>query len=220
MKPVTDTLVPSTLAEDIVSSGIQALGTTAGIVGLVVLIIMAVPHGAVSVTSVSIYGGTLVLAYLVSALYHGVRHRPSKRVLQIIDHCTIYLLIAGTYTPFSLLVLDGHAGWALLAIVWSLALAGIVLRTVWPHLLRKIGPSLYLVLGWLGIAWSGPVVDSLGPSGVSLVIAGGVAYSLGVVFYLWDRLPFNQAVWHLFVATGSACFFSAIAFYALSATAV
>jgi hemolysin III len=174
----------------------------------------------VSVTSVSIYGGTLVLAYLVSALYHGIRHLPSKRVLQVIDHCTIYLLIAGTYTPIALLVLDDHAGWVLLAIVWSLALTGILLRTAWPHVLRKIGPSLYLILGWLGIAWAGPVIDRLGSTGVTLVLAGGAAYTLGVVFYLWDRLPFNQAVWHLFVATGSACFFSAIAFHALTAAAV
>jgi len=207
-------------AEEIASTAIQAMGTVISVIGLVVIINLAIPYGALPVASVAVYGGMLVLAFLTSTLYHGIRHVQAKRILRTIDHCTIYFLIAGTYTPIALLVLRDHSGWALVTAVWVLALTGIVLRIVWSHRLLKLRIGLYLVLGWLIIAWARPIFDGLGFSGTGFLVSGGLVYSLGVIFYLWQRLPFNRAVWHLFVITGSVCFYAAIAFYILPAHAV
>jgi hemolysin III len=220
MTSVADNKALGTLAEEIANTAIQAVGTVISVIGLVVIINLAIPYGALPVASVAVYGGTLVLALLTSTLYHGIQHVHAKRILRTIDHCTIYLLIAGTYTPVALLVLLDHSGWALMTAVWVLALAGIVLRIVWPRHLSKLRIGLYLVLGWLIIAWAKPVFDGVGFPGFGFLVAGGLAYSSGVIFYLWRRLPFNRAVWHLFVITGSVCFFVAIAFYIVPAHAV
>ncbi len=220
MTSVAENKALGTLAEEFASTAIQAVGTVISVIGLVVIIDLAIPYGALPVASVAVYGGALVLAFLTSTLYHGIRHVQAKRILRTIDHCTIYLLIAGTYTPVALLVLGDHSGWALMTAVWVLALAGIVLRIVGSRHLLKLRIGLYLALGWLIIAWARPVFDGLGFSGTGFLVSGGLAYSSGVIFYLWQRLPFNQAVWHLFVITGSVCFFTAIAFYILPAHAV
>jgi hemolysin III len=220
MTSVPENDVLGTLAEEIANTVIQAVGTVISVIGLVVIIDLAIPYGALPIASVAVYGGTLVLAFLSSTLYHGIQHVQAKRILRTIDHCTIYLLIAGTYTPVALLVLGDHSGWALMTAVWVLALAGIVLRVVWPRHLLKLRIGLYLALGWLIIAWAGPVFDGLGSSGTGFLVAGGLAYSSGVIFYLWQKWPFNEAVWHLFVIAGSVCFFTAIAFYVLPAHAV
>ncbi len=220
MTSVAENKALGTLAEEIASTAVQAVGTVISVIGLVVIIDLAIPYGALPVASVAVYGGTLVLAFLTSTLYHGIRHVQAKRILHTIDHCTIYLLIAGTYTPVALLVLEDHSGWALMTAVWVLALAGIVLRIVGSRDLLKLRIGLYLALGWLIIAWARPVFDGLGFSGTGFLVSGGLAYSSGVIFYLWQWLPFNKAVWHLFVITGSVCFFAAIAFYILPAHAV
>jgi hemolysin III len=220
MTSVAEDKALGTLAEEIASAAIQAVGTVISFIGLAVIIDLAIPHGALPVASVAVYGGTLVLAFLTSTLYHGIQHVQARRILRTIDHCTIYLLIAGTYTPVALLVLGDHSGWALMAAVWVLALAGIVLRIVRPRHLLKLRVGLYLALGWLVIPWAKPVFDGLGFPGTGLLVSGGLAYSSGVIFYLWQRLPFNEAVWHLFVITGGVCFFAAIAFYVLPAHAV
>jgi hemolysin III len=168
-----------------------------------------------AIASVAVYGATMVLAFLSSTLYHGIGtwHARAARFLRTADHCTIYLLIAGTYTPIALLVLQDAVGWTLLITVWTLALAGVVLRIVWPGQLVKLRVGLYLILGWLVVAWAWPVVEGLGPTGTFLMAGGGLAYSLGVIFYRWHRLPFHGPIWHLFVVTGSACHFAAIALY-------
>jgi len=189
------------------------------VVGLVVLIRLAIPLGPLPVASVAVYGGTLVLAFFSSTLYHAVWHVGTKRILRAVDHCAIYFLIAGTYTPVALLALRDHWGWALLAAVWSVALTGAVLRVAAPRPLKKLRIGLYVVLGWLAAAWVGPAFDVLGPLGTGFLIAGGLAYTVGVAFYLWRRLPFNEAIWHAFVIAGSACFFVAIAFHAIPAYA-
>jgi hemolysin III len=215
MTSVAETKALGTPAEEIASIAIQALGTVISVIGLVVIIDLAIPYGTLPVASVAVYGGTLVLAFLVSTIYHRIRHVQAKRILRTIDHCAIYLLIAGTYTPVALLVLGDDSGWALMTAVWVLAFAGIVLRIAWPRHLTKLRVGLYLALGWLVIAWARPIYGGLGFSGTGFLAAGGLAYSIGVIFYLWQGLPFNKAVWHLFVFTGSACFFAAIAFYIL-----
>ena len=219
MITMAENVALGTSAEEIASTTIQAVGTVISIIGLVVIVNLAISHGALSVASVSVYGGTLVLAFLMSTLYHGIWNVQAKRILRIVDHCTIYVLIAGTYTPIALLVLRDHSGWALMVAVWVLAVAGIVLRVVWPRRLLKLRIGLYLALGWLIIAWAKPLFDSLGFSGTGFVVSGGLAYSSGVIFFIWQRLPFNQAMFHLFVIAGSVCFFVAIAFYILPAHA-
>jgi hemolysin III len=217
MKHSTENRALGIGAEEIANTAIQGMGTVISVVGLVAIIVLALPHGALAVASVTIYGSALVLAFLASTLYHAARRPQAKRFLRTIDHCTIYLLIAGTYTPVALLVLGDFSGWALVAAVWVLALTGVFLRTLWPNRLTKLRVGLYLALGWLAIAWARPIYDGLGFSGTVFLVSGGLAYTTGIVFYVWKRLPFSQAVWHLFVVAGSACFFAAIAFHILPA---
>lgn len=219
-------MASETLNEEIANTAIQATGTLFSVVGLVALVHLAtLQGGTLPVASAAIYGATLVLAFLCSTLYHGVcisrRSREAKirRFLRTIDHCAIYLLIAGTYTPIALLVLGDRSGWLLAATVWGLALTGAVLRIVWSHRFLKLRIGLYIALGWLVLLWGKPVFDGIGSQGTNLLVAGGVAYTSGVAFYLWRGLPFNEAVWHMFVILGSACFFAAIALYTIPAYA-
>ena len=214
------TRAPYSVAEEIASTSVQALGTLLAISGLVVLIHLATPQ---AVPGVAVYGTTLVLAFLASTLYHGSCFLPwawaaaAEKYLRTVDHCAIYLLIAGTYTPLALLVLWDSAGWFLLAAVWTVALTGVVLRIVWPRRLIKARIAMYVGLGWLVVPWIKPVFEGLGLGGTGLMAAGGLTYSLGVGIYRWRSLPFHEAIWHLFVIAGSACFFAAIAFYVVPA---
>lgn len=208
------------VASEIANTVIQGTGALFSALGLVVLLHLAIPEGgATAVASVTVYGATMILAFLSSTLYHGIGswHDRAAHVLRTADHCTIYLLIAGTYTPIALLVLQDALGWSLLITVWTLALTGIVLRIVWPRHLVKLRVGLYLILGWLVVAWGWPVIQGLGPTGTALMAGGGLAYTLGVIFYRWHRLPFHQPIWHLFVVLASACHYAAIAFYVVPA---
>lgn len=209
-----DELPPETLAEEIASAATHGIGAALSIACLVVLVLFALLEGgALAVTAVSIYGASLILLYLTSTLYHGITHRGTKRVLQVLDHCTVFLLIAGTYTPVALLApLDGP-DWSLLATIWALAAVGIAVRIAGIDRLGWFKMMLYLVMGWLVVAWNGPIVESLGFAGTGLLLAGGIAYTAGLAFYVWDSLPFNHAVWHLFVMAGSAAHFFAVAVY-------
>ena len=215
--------MPAPLAiVEIANTLIQGVGTLLSIVGLVVLVHLSVLHGgALAIASTAVYGGTLVLAFLSSTLYHGIGswYARAETILRTADHCTIFLLIAGTYTPIALLVLDRALGWMLLAVVWTVAVTGIVLRIAWPRRLLKLRVGLYLILGWLVVAWGGPVVEGLGFMGTGLLALGGLAYSVGVIVYRWRSLPFNRPIWHLFVVAGSACHFAAIALYVIPAHA-
>lgn len=205
------------LVEEVANAVTHGVGATLAVAGLVVLIVLAAMGGSAwAVVAVSIYGATLVLAYLASALYHGIWHEKAKRFFLNLDHCTIYLLIAGTYTPFTLLVLPSPLGPALCAAVWALALAGIALQ-LWSRRLHPLAIPLYLSMGWIGMGWASTLFDSLGAGGGWLIVAGGLAYTSGLVFYAWRRLPFNHAVWHMFVLAGSVCHFLAVALYALPA---
>jgi len=209
-----------TVAAEIANTVIQGTGALLSTLGLVVLLHLAIPEGgATAVASVAVYGATMILAFLSSTLYHGIGswHVRTARALRTADHCTIYLLIAGTYTPIALLVLQDALGWSLLITVWALALTGVVLRIVWPRHLVKLRVGLYLILGWLVVAWGWPVIQGLGPAATLLMAVGGLAYTLGVVFYRWHRLPFHLPIWHLFVVLASACHYAAIAFYVVPA---
>jgi hemolysin III len=201
--------------EEFASSAIHAIGLLLSVGGLVVLVVAAARGGESShVASVAIYGATLVLLYAASTAYHGIAHAGAKPLLRQLDHAAIFLLIAGTYTPFTLISLRGAWGWSLFAIVWLLALAGIALE------LRKVRnralmAGLYVGIGWIGIFAIGPLMRSIEPGGLWLLFGGGVAYTLGVPFYLWRKLPYNHALWHVFVLLGSVLQFLAVLFYVL-----
>ena len=203
-------------AEEIANSITHGIGAVLSVAGLVVMVLLAtVSTNPLSVAAVAVFGSMLVLLYLISALYHGIPHGKAKRVLKLLDHITIFLLIAGTYTPFALLALSGGPDWFLLATIWSLALLGIAVKIFWAGRFKGLRIALYVAMGWLAIAWAGPMIASMGWGGTSLLLAGGIAYTGGIAFYAWDSLPFNHAIWHMFVLTGSAAHFLAIVFFVI-----
>lgn len=165
------------------------------------------------VTGVAIYGATLLLLFVVSTLYHSTRGR-AKAVLRKLDHCAIYLLIAGTYTPFALVTLRGAWGWSLLGVAWGLALLGIAQELLLGKGARPVSLGIYLVMGWMGLVALQPLAQGLGAKGLAWVIAGGAIYTAGIVFYALDeRVRHFHGVWHLFVLAGSAAHFVAISRY-------
>ena len=203
-------------SEALASAAIHGLAAVLSAIGLIVLLELASKSANDwAVSSIALYGATLIFSYLIAALYHGARGRRVRELFQTFDHCAIFLLIAGTYTPFALLPLWDHLGWVMFLLVWLLACLGIGIRLFWIRRLHRLAPALYLAMGWLGLAWARPLLETLGTGALMLVVAGGVAYTAGLVFFRWRSLPYGNAVWHGFVVTGSACHFSAIAFYAL-----
>jgi len=205
-----------TLAEEIAHAITHGVGLLLSVAGLVVLIVLASLRGdAWHVVSVSVYGATLVLLYSASTFYHALPAPRAKNVFRTLDHAAIYVLIAGTYTPFMLVNLRGGWGWALFGVVWGLAVLGIVLEAVAKQRVRVLSVFLYLGLGWLIAIAVKPLVQSVEPGGLVLLVAGGLAYSVGVVFYGWKRLPYHHAVWHLFVMAGSLFHFFAVLFYVI-----
>ncbi|RCV88893.1 PAQR family membrane homeostasis protein TrhA [Billgrantia montanilacus] len=193
-----------------ISHGIGAVLSVVGVVVLIVLASLAAHVDPWKIVGISLYGVTLVLLYTASTLYHGVRHPRLKRVFQHLDHCAIYLLIAGTYTPFLLVNMRGTTGWTLFAIVWGLALAGIACKLTWPHRFTVLRVTIYLVMGWLIVFASGEMSASLPTAGIALLAAGGITYTLGVIFFAISAIPFNHAIWHLFVLGGSTCHYFAV----------
>ncbi|APE30934.1 hemolysin III [Halomonas aestuarii] len=193
-----------------ISHGIGAALSLAGFAILLVLAGLAAQVDPWKIVGISLYGTSLVLLYTASTVYHGVRHPRLKRLFQSLDHCAIYLLIAGTYTPFLLVNLRGPTGWTLLATVWSLALAGIACKLAWPHRFEVLRVALYLVMGWLVVLAGDALAASLSTTGLALLVAGGVTYTLGVAFYAISAIPFNHAIWHLFVMGGSTCHYFAV----------
>ncbi|MGH9360345.1 MAG: PAQR family membrane homeostasis protein TrhA, partial [Thermoanaerobaculia bacterium] len=174
---------------------------------------LASRHGTVRhVVGCAVFGTTLILLYTASTLYHSIPLGRAKAVLRVLDHSAIYLLIAGTYTPFALVSLHGPVGWWLLAAIWAAALTGIVLRAACPRVPSAIFIVLYLVMGWAVLAVLEPLLSAVPPRGFVLLLLGGVAYTAGIGFYLWRALPYHHAVWHGFVLAGSVLHFFAILF--------
>ena len=204
------------LAEEIAHAATHGVGLVLSIGALVVLVVFASLRGDPwLIVSSSIYGATLVLLYAASTFYHAISAPRAKRVLASLDHAAIYLLIAGTYTPFTLVNLRGGWGWTLFGLVWGLALFGILLEAFAKQRMRALSLVLYLGLGWLAAIAVKPLLDSVAPGGLVLLLLGGLAYTGGVVFYVWKRLPYNHAVWHVFVLAGSAFHFFAVLFYVI-----
>jgi hemolysin III len=192
------------------------VGAVLALAGTVVLIALAAQEGDPwKVASVSIYGVTLVLLYSVSAAYHSVRGR-AKNILRELDHHGIYLLIAGSYTPFCLVTLRGAWGWSLLGMVWGLAVLGSLQELRRQSGARMLSVLIYVVMGWVALVAVVPLLHGLGPAGFAWVVAGGLLYTIGIVFYVLDtRLTHAHGVWHLFVIAGSATHYVAILHYVL-----
>jgi len=199
--------------EEIANSVTHGIGAILAVVGLVVLAVDSSRHGtARTVVACVVFGAALVLLYASSVLYHSVRNLRAKAVLRVFDHSAIFLLIAGTYTPFTLVSLRGAWGTALFVFVWGIAVAGITLRLVLPRRPTALFVSLYLAMGWCIVVAVRPLLAAVAPGGIALLVAGGLAYSVGVVFYVWHR-PYHHAIWHGFVLAGSACHYAAVLRY-------
>ncbi len=204
------------VGEEIANSVTHGIGVLLAILGLVMLVVFASLHGnAWHIVSCSIFGWTLLLLYLSSTLYHSIPSPKIKRLLRVFDHSAIYLLIAGTYTPFTLVNLRGPWGWSLFGIVWGIALLGIILKLTPYAQLRGVSTTLYLIMGWTVIIAIKPMLAVLAPTGFTLLLLGGLAYTFGVIFYAWKRLPYGHAIWHLFVLAGSCCHFFAVFYYVI-----
>jgi hemolysin III len=197
--------------EELANSLTHGLGFLLSIVGLVVLVTFAALRSdAWAVTACAIFGASLVLLYASSTLYHSLQASRPKHVARVIDHVAIFLLIAGTYTPFMLVNLRGPWGWSLFGVVWALAVAGTTLKVFFTGRFRVLSTLIYLFMGWIVLVAIKPLVQALPRGSLIMLFAGGLAYSLGTVFYLWKRLPYHHAVWHLFVLAGSVCHFFAV----------
>lgn len=205
------------LAEEIANSISHGIGLVFGIVGLVLLLVQAIETNAstTAITSYSLYGGSMILLFLASTLYHAIPHARAKRWLKLFDHCAIYLLIAGTYTPFLLVGLDSPLARGLMVVIWGLALLGIVFKLTIAHRFKVLSLLTYLLMGWLSLVVIYQMVMKLAPGSVTLLAIGGIVYSLGVIFYVCKRIPYNHAIWHGFVLGGSVCHFFAIYLYIL-----
>lgn len=200
--------------EELVNRFTHAAGALLSLVGVIALIVLAAgQHDGYRIVSTCIYGVAMVTFYCLSTAYHSVRKPKVRYVFRVLDHASIYLMIAGSYTPFALVSLRGPWGWSLFGTVWGLGTVGAILKIYTTHRLRFVGPLLYIALGWMVVIALKPLSLALAANGMVLLFLGGVAYTVGVVFYLWDRLPFNHAIWHLFVLTGSICHFYAIYYY-------
>ncbi len=203
-------------AEELANCLTHGFGLGLSVAGLAVLLVLAVKRGtAWHIVSCAVYGATLVLLYAASTLYHSVRSPRVKRICRVIDHSAIYLLIAGTYTPFTLVVLRGPWGWSLFGIVWGLALLGILWKIWFVDHFVVVSTTIYLLMGWLAVIAIKPLLTHVPPGGLALILAGGLAYSAGVAFFGWQRLRYHHAVWHVFVLAGSACHYFAVLFYVL-----
>jgi len=202
---------PYSLGEEIANSIIHGLGIGLSVAALTLLVHVAYLDGdSWKLASAIVYGLALVLEYTASTLYHSFPQPQVKHVFKILDHAGIYVLIAGSYTPFLLVTLRESSGWTWFAIIWSIAVAGIAVEAFWAYRPGWVSALVYLAMGWLVVLAIGPLTANLAPGGVRLLIAGGLAYTLGTIFYVLKRVPYMHAVWHVFVLAGSILHFLAV----------
>lgn len=202
--------------EEMANTITHGFGLLLSVAGFFVLVTLASLKGDFwYVASAVLYGLSLIILYGASTVYHGAVSPEAKRKLQILDHCCIYVLIAGSYTPFTLVVLRSGIGGNLFIFVWAFAILGIVSKLIFGKRFSFISVLSYLVMGWIGIVAVKPLHDALGFAPVALVVAGGLAYSIGVIFFAWESIKHHHAIWHIFVLLGSVFHFLAVAFYVL-----
>jgi hemolysin III len=186
-------------------------GVVASLAGGGILVTLAVLSGDVRrIVGAAVFVFALVLLYSASTLYHAIHHDPIKARLKVLDHCAIFVLIAGTYTPFTLVSLRGGWGWGLFAAIWLLAVAGIVFKLYYTGRFKRASTLFYLAMGWLVVVAAGPLAESVSQWTLAWLLLGGLSYTVGTVFYLNQRLPYAHGIWHLFVLGGSACHFAAV----------
>ncbi len=205
------------LREELANSLTHGFGLLLAIAGLIVLVVFASMGGdPMQIAAFSVFGASMVALYLASTVYHSVRRPRFKRFMRFVDHAAIYLLIAGTYTPFLLLNMRDSVGWTMFAIVWGLAFMGIFAKVLHMDRMPWLNPFIYIVMGWICLFMLKPAMEAIHPSGLLMLLAGGIAYTGGVVFYVLDRMPYNHAVWHGFVMGGTGLHYFAVFFYAHS----
>ncbi len=203
------------MGEEIANSISHGIGLVGAVAVTPILIVVASRHGgATGIVAASVFGATMILMYMMSTLYHALPDSRAKWVFKILDHCAIYVLIAGTYTPFTLVVLGGTWGWSMFGVIWGLAIVGIVFKAIGKMRHPALSTTIYIVMGWLAVIAIKPLWHQLPLSGVIWLGAGGVAYTLGVIFFAARGMRYNHLVWHLFVLAGTTCHFIAILKYA------
>ncbi len=199
------------LAEEIVNSSTHGIGVLLSIAALVILVVVAAKHGnAWHVVSFSIFGASLVMLYTSSTLYHSFTNIKIKNIFARFDHASIFALIAGTYTPFLLTTNRGALGWTFFGIIWAVAIAGIVIRTIHLYKYRRLMVAIYLLMGWMFVFMFDSMIKNLPTISLIFLLIGGLSYTIGVIFYAWRKLPFGHGIWHLFVLGGSISHFFAV----------
>jgi hemolysin III len=207
-EPIATAYTPG---EELAHALTHGIGAALSVAGLAVLVTLTSQRGdAWQVTATAIFGATLVLLYTASTLYHSFRNERRKRLLRKFDHAAIFLLIAGTYTPFLLVNLRGPWGWSLFGVIWAIAMVGVAMKFWFAGRFRVASTLLYIGMGWLLLIAGRPLLITVPTGSLWLLLAGGLTYTVGTVFYLWKRLPYHHAVWHLFVLGGSVCHFFAV----------
>jgi hemolysin III len=204
------------LAEEIANSLTHGIGLALSIAGLTVLVVLASLRGdAWHIVTCSIFGASLVMLYGSSTLYHACQTPTRKQIFRMLDHSCIYLLVAGTYTPITLTLMRGAWGWTLFALVWGFAVAGLSFKWICRHRFRLLSTALYVAMGWLAVIALKPMLELVPPGCLLWLLAGGLFYTFGVIFYVFDHIPYFHAVWHLFVLAGSVSHYCAVLFYVL-----
>ena len=204
-----------TRAEEITNAILHGIGLGLAIAALVILLFFAYDYGTRwHLVGFGIYGVTLIILYLASTLYHSFPQGKWKKTLRVIDHASIFLLIAGTYTPVTLTAMRGPWGWSIFGIVWAIAILGIILKIFFLDKLKYLSLVLYVTMSWVIIVAIKPLIESVETNSLVFLLAGGVLYMVGIIFYAWKNLPFGHAIWHLFVLGGSICHFFTV-FYLL-----
>lgn len=200
--------------EELANRLTHGVGVLLGVAGLVLMVVASARHGDVwHVVSTAIFGATLVLLYAASTAYHSVAGEKIRRLMRKVDHAAIFLLIAGTYTPFVLVTLRGPWGWSLFGVIWGLAVVGVTMKFWFAGRFKLVSTLIYLAMGWLVLIAIKPLMAALPAGGMKFLVAGGLCYTGGAAFYLWKRLPYHHAIWHLFVLAGSMCHWAAVYFH-------
>lgn len=215
-KPFSKKSIYST-SEEIANAVTHGVAALMSIAGLAILVGFAVAYSGspTVITAVSVFGASMIFLYVASTLYHAIPNPKAKQILQRLDHSMIFVLIAGSYTPFCLVTLKGMTGIGLCIAVWSIAIVGIALQGILIKQSKWLNSLLYLAMGWLVLLVIEPLIESLPNTGLWLLTAGGLSYSLGVIFYVWKTLPYSHAIWHLFVFAGTVLQFLAVLLYVI-----
>ena len=205
-----------TLGEDLANAISHGIGACLSVAALVLCVVQAARHGtAAGVVGASIYGATLIVLYTMSTLYHAITNQSARKVLRVFDHVSIYLLIAGTYTPITLVTIRGAMGWVIFGIVWGMAILGIVLNSVSIEKFKKFSILSYIMIGWAVVIGMRQVIENMPKNGLAFLVIGGVLYTVGIIFYALKKVKYMHSVWHLFVLAGSIMHFFCVYLYVL-----